>query len=168
MSQNCGCCGNNTWFIGISQILDKINNTICGIGQSIECLELVNPNDIKDIKRMLAHNNPMTVSAEYPTEINGRYVVSTNIRFLDMLNTDLFIIFKIDRNDLHLPMYFKDSVEYEHAIVLPNGNPVYLNGLQLNGIYSAKYQYTGGFIILDNLIPLNPDIIIINNDLDNV
>lgn len=152
MNENC-CCGiNSTWFIGVSQTIDKIYGAICNISS-------VDLSDVKDIKRMLAHNNPMTVAAQYPSVESNRFVVSSiDVRFLDMLNTNMFIIFKTDNIDYDLPVYFKDSVEYEHDVILSDGTRVIANQLQNNGIYSAKYQYNGGYIILDSLIPLNPDI----------
>lgn len=117
-------------------------------------------NDLYTVKQMLAHNNPMTVAAEYPTVTNNRFVVSAPYtRFLDMLNSDMYVIFKIDNNNYNLPVYFKDSVGYEHKVVLSDGTSVMANQLLLNGIYPAKYQYTGGYIILDSLTPLNPDVI---------
>lgn len=71
----------------------------------------------------------------------------------------MYIIFKIDNNNYNTPVYFKDDVGYEHRVVLSDGTPVLANQLLLNGIYSAKYQYTGGYIILDSLTPLNPNVI---------
>lgn len=115
---------------------------------------------VDDLRRMQAHINPMTVAAEYPTVEDGKFVVSTaTVRFLDMLNSDMYVVFKIDNNDYDLPVYFKDSIGYEHRVVLPDATPVIANQLLLNGIYAAKYQYTGGYIILDSLTPLNPNVI---------
>lgn len=126
--------------------------------EAVQNLSSVNPNTVEDIKRMQAHRNPMTVAAEYPEVQVDRFIVVTeHVRFLDMLNTDMYIIFKIDNNNYNLPVYFKDSVGYEHEIVLQNGNSVLINQIQLNGIYSAKYQYTGGKIVLKNLVPINAD-----------
>lgn len=126
--------------------------------EAVQNLSSVNPNTVEDIKRMQAHRNPMTVAAEYPEVQADRFVVATaHVRFLDMLNTDMYIIFKIDNNNYNLPVYFKDSVGYEHAVVRQNGNPVLINQIQLNGIYSAKYQYVGGKIVLKSLVPVNSD-----------
>lgn len=151
---------NDSCFSCLCSTISSYGNAILQWLKSINCsIDNIDLSSVTDIKRMLAHNNPMTVAAEYPAQVGDRYVVSTPVRFLDMLNTDMFVIFKIDVNNLHLPMYFKDAVNYEHAIVLTDSTPVYLDDLQLNGIYSAKYQYEGGYIILDSLIPLNPNII---------
>lgn len=141
-------------------IVSKFIDYSC-ILESIKCaIENNNSDDLYTIKQMLAHNNPMTVAGEYPTIEEGRFVVSAPYtRFLDMLNTDMFVIFKIDNNNYDFPIYFKDSVGYEHRVVLPDSTPVLVNQLLLNGIYSAKYQYNGGYIILNDLTPLNPDVI---------
>lgn len=145
------CCGNCGYMLAIAQNLNKI---LCQLQENN-----VDLSDVTDIKRMLAHLNPMTVAAEYPTIEDDRFVVSTPVRFLDMLNSDMYVIFKIDNNSNNLPVYFKDSVGYEHIVVLSDSTPVLTNQLQLNGIYSAKYQYEGGYIILDSLTPLNPNVI---------
>lgn len=144
------CC-NMGWITTISKLLKQINCSINNIPTT----------DTANIERMLAHNNPMTIAGEYPHEEDGRFVVSTPVRFLDMLNTDMYVIFKIDNNSSNLPVYFADAVNYQHAIVLPDNTPVLVNQLQLNGIYKAKYQYSASCIILDSLTPLNPDIITI-------
>lgn len=137
----------------VNRITRGINSIICAINNI--------PSTSSDvIEMMLAQDNPMTVAGEYPTALEDRFVVSTSkVRLLDMLNTNLYIIFKIDNNSYNLPVYFKDSVDYEHKVVLPDNTPVLANQLQLNGIYAAKYQYDAGCIILDSLTPLNPNII---------
>lgn len=150
MNDCCQCIDRIVRLI-LYKLEEFINSIICNIPN--------NTNSIKNIERMLAHNNPMTIAAEYPTIKEDRFVVSTDVRFLDMLNTDIYIIFKIDNNESNFPVYFKDSIDYEHRVVLGDKTPVLASDLQLNGIYKAKYQYTGGFIILDTLTPLNPDII---------
>lgn len=147
---NC-CCVSSGLLISIAQTLSSILCVIKNIAPDMT--------SVNNIERMLAHINPMTVAGEYPTATVDRFIVSTPIRFLDMLNTDMFVIFKIDNNNYNLPVYFKDSVGYEHAVVLSDSTPVIANQLLLNGIYKAKYQYVGGYIILDSLTPLNPDII---------
>lgn len=140
------CC-NCGYIVAIAQLLKKISCSIV-------------PTDLGTIQRMLAYNNPMTVAGEYPQVLEDRFVVSAPYtRFLDMLNTNMYVIFKIDNNNYNLPVYFKDSVNYEHRVVLTDGTPVIANQLQLNGLYKAKYQYSGGYIILDSLTPLNPDIL---------
>lgn len=116
---------------------------------------------------MLAYNNPMTVAGSYPRVEGDRYIIATPIRFLDMLNSEMYLIYKTDSGSqsINLPIYFKDAdysgstASYEHAVVLSNGAPVLANQLIPNGIYKAQYQYTGGYIILDSLTPLNPNII---------
>lgn len=155
------CCGCS--IEGLAQILKK---TLASSNQIQELIEEVinnipdNETSLYTIRQMLAHNNPMTIAAEYPDVQADRFVVSAPYtRFLDLLNTDMYVIFKIDNNNYNLPVYFKDSIGYEHRVVLPDGTPVLANQLQLNGIYSAKYQYTGGYIILNSLTPLNPDVI---------
>lgn len=151
------CCNEQYYLQRLAIIGSKLTEILCAV-ESISC---VNPQTVDNIQRMLAHNNPMTVAAEYPTVVDdNRIVVSTPVRFLDMLNTDMYVIFKLDSNNKNLPMYFKDSVDYEHKIVLSDVTPVLDSDLQLNGIYKAFYQYLGGYIILDSLIPLNPNIIV--------
>lgn len=147
------CCCDNAYLVALIQQNEKL---LC----AIQDLQTVNPDAVEDIKRMQAHINPMTVKGEYPTALADRFVVSCpTVRFLDMLNTDLYVIFKIDNINFNLPVYFKDSVGYEHPVVLSDATPVICNQLILNGIYKAKYQYSGSYIILDSLTPLNPDII---------
>lgn len=153
MKNNCYCCPQSGGF-NFNFLVEKLDEILCAIESSTPDM-----NSVENIARMLAHNNPMTVAAEYPTVMEDRFVVSTPVRFLDMLNTDMYVIFKIDNTNYDLPVYFKDSVGYEHPVVLSSGTPVLVNQLQLNGIYSAKYQYSGSYIILDNLTPLNPDVI---------
>lgn len=145
------CCIPSGLIVAMAQTLSSIKCTIEDIAANMSGTE--------NVERMLAHNNPMTVAAEYPTVMEDRFVVSTPVRFLDMLNTDMYVIFKIDNTNYNLPVYFKDAVNYEHPVVLSDATPVLVNQLQLNGIYSAKYQYSGGYIILDSLTPLNPDVI---------
>lgn len=149
------CCNIGKWFKDLGKALEAIQ---C----AVEAICIPSPPDspdIRNIERMLAHNNPMTIAAEYPHVEGDRFVVSTPVRFLDMLNTNIYVIFKIDNTNYDLPIYFADSAYADHTVVLPDGTPVTPNQLQLNGIYSAKYQYSGSYIILDNLTPLNPDVI---------
>ena len=150
MSECCNC----RLLVNITNFLNVINN-------KLECIEnlLSDLSSNKNNERLLAHNNPMTIAAEYPSIMEDKVVVNTPVRFLDMLNSDMYVIFKIDTNNAELPVYFKDSSNYEHRIVLPNSQPVLLSDLQLNGIYKAKYQYEGGYIILDNLTPINSNVI---------
>lgn len=161
MANYCNC--GNSPLDGLGRLLKGISNSQSDTNELIQ--EVIgnipdNETSLYTIRQMLAHNNPMTVAAEYPAVMGNRFIVSApRTRFLDMLNTDMYIIFKIDNNGYNLPVYFKDSIDYEHPVVLSNGTPVLANQLQLNGIYSAKYQYSGGYIILDSLTPLNPDII---------
>lgn len=145
---NC-CCVPSGLLISMAQTLNSI---LCAIENGS-----TDTSTIDDIKRMLAHENPMTIAAEYPTATDDRFIVSTTVRFLDMLNTDMYIIFKMDNNNYNLPVYFKDAVDYEHPIVLKNGTPVLANQLQLNGIYKAKYQYTTSKIILKSLNPVDEE-----------
>ena len=157
------CCVGNPLNAITYKLIGEYEKTLIALNE-ILC-SIPNTDNIESqmytVKQMLAHNNPMTVAAEYPDPQPTNFVVSAPYtRFLDMLNTDMYVIFKIDNNNYSTPVYFKDSIGYEHRVVLPDATPVLANQLQLNGIYSAKYQYTGGYIILDNLVPLNPDIIV--------
>lgn len=151
MNNNNCCCIPTGLIIAMAQTLSAILTAVENITPDMS--------SVQNIERMLAHNNPMTIAAEFPTVMGDRFVVSTPVRFLDMLNTDLYIIFKIDNNNINLPVYFKDAIDYEHPIVLSDATPVLCNQLLLNGIYKATYQYSGSYIILDSLTPLNPDII---------
>lgn len=145
------------------EVICKLDEMICsleGITCSLDEILCELHKCCKRHEQLLAHKNPLTVAGEYPHAYEDRFVVSApTTRFLDMLNSNLYIIFKIDNIDYDLPVYFKDSVEYEHPVVLSCGTPVKANQLQLNGLYSAKYQYSGGYIILNSLTPLNPDVI---------
>lgn len=152
------CC-NNAYLIALLQQNQQLLNAILN-------LPTVNLSALDDLRHMQAYLNPMTIAGEYPDVQTDRFVVSTPVRFLDMLNTDLYVIFKIDNNNHNLPVYFKDSVGYEHAVVLVNNVPVLANQLLLNGLYKAKYQYQGGYIILDSLVPLNPNMI--NTDIATI
>lgn len=168
MKDEC-CNASNMAFIALTQTLVKTNELLKSVSCQLNNLQsgTLN-NDVAIIKMMLAQINPMTVAGNYPhIEDNNRYIISTTIRFLDMLNTDLYLMYKTDISSLtiDLPLYFKDAdyvgstAAYEHAVVLTDGTPVLANQLIPNGIYKATYQYDMSYIILDSLTPLNPNII---------
>lgn len=169
MTKQCNsCCSCKLQNINIK--LNELTEGIKDLGCSIQCLyqALSRTNiSLNYIDMMLAHENPMTIAGSYPETIGIRYVIKTPVRFLDMLNTDMYLIYKTDSSSLgvNLPIYFRDAdypgstAAYEHAVVLPDATPVLANQLIPNGIYKAKYQYTGGYIILNSLTPLNPNVI---------
>lgn len=159
------CCGCKPPVVNIN--LDKLIELLEDFTCDSLNFQQTSSGLLSDIKMMLAHENPMTIAGSYPETIGSRYVIKTPVRFLDMLNTDMYLIYKTDSSSLgvNLPIYFRDAdfpgstAAYEHAVVLPDATPVLANQLIPNGIYKAKYQYTGGYIILDSLTPLNPNVI---------
>lgn len=145
----------------IKQTLDSLIILIRECCHNINCMlcNISNKLNTNDINRFLTHNNPMTIAAEYPSYLENRIVFSTDVLFNALLNTKIYIIFRADNMNENLPVYFKDDNNYEHSIVLTDNTPVLLNQLQSYGIYSANYQHNRGLIILDNLTPINPNII---------
>lgn len=111
---------------------------------------------------MLAQQYPMTLSANYPTIMEDKITVNTPVSFLDMLNPNMYIIFKIDSSitESNLPVYFKDKYDYAHAIKLNDGTPVLGNQLKINGVYEAYYQQTASAVILKSLTPLYEDVLL--------
>lgn len=154
MCNDC-CCGYGAYFAALNQLLEKI---ACDVN-TIACN--INDPNVADIKRMLAQPYPMTVAAEYPTIKEDKIVVVTNVNFLEMLNINMYVMFKVNVpvTESDLPLYFKDKSNYEHRIVDKDNNPIKGNQIILNGIYKAYYQQSASAIILDNIIPINPNII---------
>lgn len=96
----------------------------------------------------IAANNPMTVAAEYPNNSDDKLVYTTEkVRFLDMLNPRLVILFKgvLDTTN---PVYFADTVGYEHIVTSENLNHHVIGNELINNI---PYQslYVGNYIILN-------------------
>lgn len=139
---SCCCCPVSYSFL---QELCGIKTELCGIKSSIAETQ----GTLYQIYATLAYNNPMTVAAEYPSVEPDKVVYSTaKARFLDMLNPNMVAIFKGTFSD-NLPVYFKDTINYEHIVTLGNINtPVAANQLVNNFPYPALY--------VANYIVLNP------------
>lgn len=97
----------------------------------------------------------MSVAAEYPTELQDKVLYSTaKVRFLDMLNPSLVVLFK-GRIQSSLPVYFRDrsgSVNpddgYQHIVTVGDINtPAIAQDIVNNYPYPALY--VGNYIVLN-------------------
>jgi len=138
-----------------AEIINWCNDIKCSI-DNLSCNISAIAESMQTVTSMLAHDNPMTIAAEYPQVIDNNRVVYTTekVRFLDMLNPTIYILFKGVINE-ELPVYFKDTSEYEHIISLSDGGePIMANSLVNNLVYTA--EYVGNYIILtENVSPIN-------------
>lgn len=127
----------------LAQCCNKMSDNLC----SIET-ELCNiTSALSTIESMLAHDFPMSIAAEYPTELEDRVVYSTiKVRFLDMLNPNMYVLFK-GIIPVNKPVYFKDTSGYEHIVSLTDGGePILANTLINNQVYPALY--IGNYIVI--------------------
>lgn len=131
----------------LSYIRDLNSNMLCTI-DSISTQTCTNSDLLYNIYATLATKNPMSVAAEYPTESTDKVTYSTNkVRFLDMLNPKLTVLFK-GTYDSELPVYFKDTSGYEHIVTFGDeSSPAKASELVNNKPYSALY--IGNYIILN-------------------
>lgn len=137
--------GITNMFNELIKLNENISNILCEIG---------NNNLSDDSYRLyatLAANNPRTVAGEYPTYDNDTYVYSTTrVRLLDMLNPNMYIIFKRNPNTFnqHLPVYLKDTSNFAHTITIGDINTIaYGDNITRNFNYPALY--VGNYIILN-------------------
>lgn len=121
----------------ITCALTEINHTVSGLGDSVQM-----------VYASLASVNPMAVAAEYPDEQEDKVVYSTiKVRFLDMLNPDMVVLFK-GTFSVNKPVYFKDTSNYEHIVCIGDtSHQATANELINNLPYPAKYE--GNYIILN-------------------
>lgn len=144
----CPCsaiCGLTGWLQKMSSQLDCIEGELSGTQSALY-----------NIYASLATNNPMSVAAEYPTELQDKVLYSTaKVRFLDMLNPSLVVLFK-GKIQSSLPVYFRDrsgSVNpddgYQHIVTVGDINtPAIAQDIVNNFPYPALY--------VANYIVLNP------------
>lgn len=125
----------------VAQGLKCINKELCLLNSNIV-------SGFNQIEAMLAHDFPLTVAAEYPTECEDKVVYSTaKVRLLDMLNPNLYILFK-GVIPVNKPVYFKDTSNYEHIVSLTDGGlPVMADTLVNNKVYTALY--IGNYIVIN-------------------
>lgn len=118
-------------------VLESISHQLCSVQDSIYL-----------VYQATASVNPIAVAAEYPTVEDDKVVYSTTkVRFLDLLNPNLVVLFKGTFED-HLPVYFKDIINYEHIVTIGDINTTaYADDLVNNYNYPALY--VGNYIILN-------------------
>lgn len=121
----------------ITCALNEISCSVSDLGQGIQA-----------VYASLASVNPMAVAAEYPTQEEDKVVYSTiKVRFLDMLNPNMVVLFKGTFN-VNKPVYFKDTSDYEHIVAIGDtSHQATADELVNNFPYPAKYE--GNYIILN-------------------
>ena len=148
---NCNCCGCCSAIQSLSRQICALNEQLCNIVGLISD----NQSELYRLYATLSGSNPMSVAAEYPTELTDRVLYSTiKVRFLDMLNPNLIVLFKGKINS-NLPVYFRDrsgSVNpddgYQHIVTEGDINtPMIAQNIVNNYPYPALY--VGNYIILN-------------------
>lgn len=139
-------------------ILQKIDITLSTIERLVNCIKCQleslacsisgNSNQLRMVYASLASENPMAVAAEYPSQTDTKVTYTTNkVRFLDMLNPNMVVLFKGTFNT-DLPVYFKDTSNYEHIVTIGDTtHQATANELVNNYPYPALY--IGNYIILN-------------------
>lgn len=139
------------WMSALNIQLGEISKRICAIEQSVSNNQTV----LFQIYASLATNNPMSVAAEYPTTLSDRVLYSTiKVRFLDMINPNLVVLFK-GKIQSSLPVYFRDrsgSINpddgYQHIVTVGDINtPMIAQDVVNNYPYPALY--VGDYIIIN-------------------
>lgn len=144
----CGCC---SAIQSLSCLVYAINEQLC----NVESLISRNQSDLYMLYATLATNNPMSVAAEYPSLLSDKVLYSTSkVRFLDMLNPNLVVLFK-GAVQSELPTFFRDrsGVQnpddgYQHIVTVGDENtPMIAKDIINNYPYPALY--VGNYIILN-------------------
>lgn len=132
------------WLQNISSQLNDINNKLPGTEEALY-----------NIYASLATNNPMSIAAEYPSLLKDKVLYSTTkVRFLDMLNPNIVVLFK-GKEQSDLPVYFRDrsgvadpNDGYQHVVTIGDiDTPAIAQNIVNNYPYSALYA--GNYIILN-------------------
>lgn len=130
-----------------NDIVDSLAEVQCSL-DNVNC----SMNDVADgqnkVYASLAMYNPMSVAAEYPSNTDNKLVYTTGkVRFLDMLNPKLVILFK-GTLDTENPVYFSDTSGYEHIVTTGDtSHPTKGNEIVNNIPYQSLY--VGNYIILN-------------------
>lgn len=104
--------------------------------------------NLEFIYASLASVNPMAIAAEYPTQEEDKVVYSTTkVRFLDMLNPNIVVLFK-GTFDVDLPVYFKDTINFEHTVTFGDEDTPAMADQLVNN-YNYPALYVGNYIILN-------------------
>lgn len=121
----------------ITCALEEISCSVSGLGSELQL-----------VYASLASVNPLAVAAEYPSELADRVVYSTlKVRFLDMLNPNMVVLFKGTIN-VNKPVFFKDTSNFEHTVCIGDtSHQATADELVNNFQYPAKYE--GNYIILN-------------------
>lgn len=143
------CCNCVMQYLrGIAQVLTNgFSSITCAIHGIVNSVGQIS-NESGAIYATLASQYPMAVAAEYPTQGTDKIVYSTTkVRFLDMLNPKMVVLFKGVIN-AHKPVYFKDTSGYEH-IVASGSTSTQVMGNQLINNHPYKALYIGNYVILN-------------------
>lgn len=145
----CEC--NNKQLVSIATILlniqDQNNQVQCVINQVSEQICNITSNQ-QQIYASLASVNPLAIAAEYPTQEGNNLVYSTiKVRFLDMLNPNIVVLFKGTVN-AHLPVFFKDTINFQHTVTVGDLSTIAYADELINN-YNYPALYFGNYIILN-------------------
>lgn len=112
-------CSINTTLSTIAKEIGSMDIEAIGCAlEDIRCSVSSLGTGVQMVYASLASVNPLAVAAEYPTEKEDKVVYSTiKVRFLDMLNPNMVVLFKGTFN-VNKPVYFKDTSNYEHIVCI--------------------------------------------------
>lgn len=117
----------------------------CFYKKSLATLCSIDAN-LKDIKSMLSHEFPMTIAAEFPTELPDRVVYTTSTILRDLLNPNPFIQFKGVLN-VAKPVFLKDGTGFPHVVSInTQADQALANELTNNLVYPSAY--VGNYVTL--------------------
>lgn len=125
MKEECMCCLTNKLIAILNQNFATLDKLICCKTNDITCALNKLNESICQINEMqysiyasLASTNPMEIAAEYPSQEEDKVVYTTDkVRFLDMLNPKMIVLFK-GILDNSLPVYFQDTSNYQHIVAI--------------------------------------------------